>query len=329
VKKVQLGFFDWDGIDEDSNALITFFETSRSQEGGAASTIKSETSQLRSLTREARRVGLNLRQLIEDPSAAVRAIESGGAGVTKTTIHTRIRAYQRLCLYVNGDFAGRATLDRFLEEMPRQRSMGWHDAGISVPGSRKLSANRSPTPDAEALDSILDVGAAKSKLDGAIAGLACFSGLQLDEMCELRWRDIRWQDEDGVSYCEVRITRHSRKTSFLVVFGGAKALLSHALASGLEKDAYLFAGRVSGEHVSVGALKNRLREVCRSAGWPDVSRTQLMAALVGYIRQRGGDDEAIRLILGKRRVATIDRLSRQSIAIAAQLEIDEAGLFNG
>ena len=28
-----------------------------------------------------------------------------------------------------------------------------------------------------------------ASVDGAIAGLACFSGLELDEICELRWSD--------------------------------------------------------------------------------------------------------------------------------------------
>ena len=64
-------------------------------------------------------------------------------------------------------------------------------------------------------------------------------------------------------------------------------------------------------------MRDRLRHLCEGAGWPGLSRSQLTAAFVLWLREHGFDDHSIRLNLGRRRAATIDRLTRSHESIAA------------
>ncbi len=105
---------------------------------------------------------------------------------------------------------------------------------------------------------------------------------------------------------------------------GARPLLSLALKSGLQRDDHVFPGRADSERLSKSAIRDRLRRMCESAGWPGLSRTQLTAAFVLWLREHGFDDHSIRLNLGRRRAATIDRLTRSHESIAAQLSVDAA-----
>lgn len=187
-----------------------------------------------------------------------------------------------------------------------------------------MSQSRLPTPDINALLSIFEAGASRSQLDGAIAGLACFSGLELDEISKMRWKDVTWQDQTGTPFCEIRVHRGEHKTTCVVVADGAKALLSYALASGLERDAYVFPGRVEGEALSTGAVSNRLRAACGAAGWKGLTRSQLTSGFVLWLSNEGFDDHSIRIALGRRRVATIDRLLRSANSIASQRFMDGA-----
>lgn len=320
----QQGFFqDWQP-DHDENSLISDFIAQRRLSGSADSTVKAEASQLRSMGCDARALGLSLRELLAHPEEAANLIEAAGASLHRTTVLARIRAYQRLVIQMLGQDRGAAILQRFSVSMPQHESLYWHDSGMSVPGRKSKSTRRAPTPDGGALEAILAAAASKTRMDGAIAAFACFSGLELGAMRKLRWRDIKWQDEEGSTYCEVRLIRRARKTHCFVVPIGAKTILAYAVQTGLERDAYIFPGRSPGEPMSVGALKNRIRDACEVAGWSGLTRSQLTAAFVDWLRVQGLDDHSIRLVLGRRRAATVDRLSRHSKAISAQLQIDAA-----
>jgi integrase len=227
-------------------------------------------------------------------------------------------------MQVLGEESGRARIEQFRTCIPSKVSKGWHDAGVSIPGTKNRLRNRAPTPDAAALSAILAVGTSRSLLDGAIAGLGCFSGLELDEISELRWRDVKWQDQSGAPFCEVKVLRSGHRTTCFVMAEGAKALLSYALVSGLQRDAFVFPGRRQGEALSRGAIRDRLRAICRGAGWPGLTRSQLTSAFVLWLRANDLDDHSIRLALGRRRAATVDRLSRNSNSIAAQTFMDTA-----
>ena len=105
---------------------------------------------------------------------------------------------------------------------------------------------------------------------------------------------------------------------------GCKTPVQLALTSCLQRGSYVFPGRKEGEHLSKTAMRDRLRHLCEGAGWPGLSRSQLTAAFVLWLREHGLDDHSIRLNLGRRRAATIDRLTRSHESIAAQLSVDVA-----
>jgi hypothetical protein len=317
-------FFRTDELDGDSEAFIAAFKIERLRGTDPKPTVNAEVSQLRSLCRDARIAGLTIRDLLRSPQLAAQLLEIAGASLSQTTVQTRARAYQRLAMQVLGEEGGRSHVEEFRGSIPQKASKGWHDAGLSIPGMKSRSQDRAPTPDAEALSAILAIGISRSLLDGAIAGLACFSGLDLDEISELRWRDVKWQDQSGAPFCEIRVLRRGHRTTCFVVAEGTKALLTYALASGLQPDLFIFSGRKHGEHLSKGAIRDRLRAICLGAGWPDLTRNQLTSALVQWLRAKDFDDHSIRLLLGRRRASTIDRLSRSANSIAAQEFMDVA-----
>ena len=320
-----LDLFGDDAPSGDTEALIGRFKESCRGSGKAPSTIAAEVSQLRSVARDAKtHLGIALADLLDRPEGAAELIELAGLACGRSTVLTRSRALQRLALLHLGEGEGRSWVTAFRAALPKTKSNGWHDSGLSLPGTRGRARPRSPTPDAAALEAILQLAAFRSPLDGAIAGLACFSGLELDEICELRWSDLTWRDDSDATFCEVGVHRRGRRTTCLIVPMGARPLFSLALTSGLQRGSYVFPGRKEGEHLSKTAMRDRLRHMCEDAGWPGLSRSQLTAAFVLWLREHGLDDHSIRLNLGRRRAATIDRLTRSHESIAAQLSVDAA-----
>jgi integrase len=317
-----LGLFDHGPGSESCERLIAAFRAARLRSPHAESTVAAEVSQLRSLAKDARERGGSLNDLLAQPALAARLIGSAGRNRTYSTMLTRSRSVQKLALQQLGDSAGRAWIGAFRASSPKRDSRGWHDEGLSLPGTRTRTRMSAPTPDADAIDSILETAVAQSAIDGAIGGLACFSGLELGEIAELRWCDVRWQDQSGSPFCEVSVQRRGHRTTCFVVARGARALLSLAMASGLQLDAYVFHGRTEGQHLSKGATRDRLRLICKAAGWPGLSRSQLTSAFAMWLRARDFNDHYILLALGRRRAATVDRLLRNQEGIAAQMLID-------
>ena len=265
-----------------------------------------------------------LEELLRQPQKAAQLIELAGHSCGHSTVLTRSRAIQRFAMLQLGDAEGRSWVTAFQSFLPKRKSNGWHDSGVSLPGARSRARPRSPTPDPDTLEAVLRLAASRSLVDAAIAGLACFSGLELDEICELRWSDVTWRDDSDSTLCEVRVNRRGHRTTCLIVPMGARPLLSLALASGLQRDDYVFPSRKAGGHLSKSAIRDRLRRMCESAGWPGLSRSQLTAAFVVWLREHGFDDHAVKLVLARRRVATVDRLLRSHASIAAQLSVDAA-----
>lgn len=309
----------------ESEVLIAAFRAKRQASSDSEPTIAAEVSQLRSLVKDAySRFRLRLADLLTQPEKAAELIEAAGNTLGRSTVQTRIRAVQKLAMINLGEIQGKRWIASFRASLPKRPSRGWHDEGISLPGTPSQPHPHSPTPDPAALETILHLAVRLSQTDAAIAGLACFSGLELDEICGLRWKDVRWTDQRDAAICEVRVQRRGQITTCLILPIGAKPLLSLALASGFQRDAFLFPGRQMDRPLSKGAIRNRLKRLCLHAGWPRLSRTQLCAAFVMWLRGHGYDDHSIRLIIGRRRAATIDRLLRHSTSIAAQLRVDDA-----
>ena len=186
-----LDLFGDDALPADTEALIGRFKESCRGSGKAPSTIAAAVSQLRSVARDAKtNLGVALGELILQPKGAAELIELAGRAHGRSTVLTRSRALQRLAMLHLGEGKGRSWVTAFHAALPKTKSSGWHDSGLSLPGTRGRARPRSPTPDAAALEAILQLAAFRSPLDGAIAGLACFSGLELGEICELRWSDV-------------------------------------------------------------------------------------------------------------------------------------------
>ena len=315
-----LDLFDDDTLPGDTEALIGRFKEAYRKGSKAPSTIAAEVSQLRSAARDAKtHLGIALADLLDRPEGAAELIELAGRACGRSTVLTRSRALQRLAMLQLGEGEGRSWVRVFRNALPKTKSSGWHDSGLSLPGVGSRARPLSPTPDPDALEAILRLATSRSLVDGAIAGLACFSGLGLDEICELRWSDLTWRDDSDATFCEVGVHRRGRRTTCLIVPIGARPLFSLALTSGLQRASYVFPGRKDGGHLSKTAMRDRLRHLCEGAGWPGLSRTQLTAAFVLWLREHGFDDHSIRLNLGRRRAATIDRLTRSHESIAAQL----------
>lgn len=291
----------------------------RSASSIAASTLASEVSQLRSLARQSeQRMGCTLRDLRRNPDEAAQLIERASSSLGQSTVQTRIRAFQRFLMMGVSDYLGRQRIQVFRSALPRKTPKGWHDAGISVPGQRTRRHMPGPTPTVEALEQILAAGMKRSLASGAIAALACFSGLDVKEMLELRWRDLTWRDAASSPYWELNVLRRGHKTTLFVVAPGAHALLRHGLSSGLEREAFVLPGRIQGTHLSETALGNDLRLSCSLAGWPKVTRPQLIATLAAWLKAKGLDDHSIRLTLGRRRAASIDRMLYRYNQLEAQ-----------
>jgi hypothetical protein len=169
VTQEAFGLFD--RLSSDSEDLIASFKEMRVARASAASAISAEVSQLRSLARDAQsHFGLGLADLLDHPDRAAELIELGGGSLGRSTVMTRSRAVQNLAKLNLGDREGRRWISQFRAALPKKKSLGWHDSGISLPGSRSRVRPGSPTPDSRALEAILRLAVARSPVDGAIAG---------------------------------------------------------------------------------------------------------------------------------------------------------------
>jgi integrase len=297
----------------------------REKSGVSVSTLSAELSQLRSLACQAEQTtNLTLIDLRQRPEDAVELIEVAAVGLAQSTVLTRIRAFQRFLLMGVSDYIGRQRVQAFRSAMPRKASRGWYDAGISVPGDKKRRRMPGPTPTPAALEQILTAGINRSLASGAIAALACFSGLDVKEMLDLRWRDLMWRDAMGSPYWEISVLRRSHKTTVFVMGPGAHAILRYGLSSGLQREAFVLPGRAPGTHLSETALGNDLKRSCSLAGWPTATRPQLISVFAAWLRGHGFDDHSIRLTLGRRRAASVDRLLHRQDQIDAQVLTDTA-----
>ncbi len=297
----------------------------RSESSVAVSTVASEVSQLRSLARQAEQgTAYTLRDLRDRPEEAAQLIEQAGMSLAVSTVQTRLRAFQRFLMMAASSDLGKRRVRAFRAALPKKTPRGWHDAGVSVPGTRARRRMPGPTPTIQALEQILEVGTSRSPASGAIAALACFSGLDVKEILQLHWQDLTWRDDGGSPYWELKILRRSHKTPVFVVGAGGQALLRHGLSSGLERDAFVLQGRISGTPLSERAFRNDLRTTCSQAGWPKATRPQLIAAFAAWLRDKGLDDHSIRMSLGRRRAASIDRMLHRHNQLEAQTLIDSA-----
>jgi hypothetical protein len=244
----QRGLFDEPvRSDETIESLLAEFRKSRAQGGYDKATIAAEVSQLRSLSRLATASGLCLEELMSRPESAAALVNRSERPIGHSTVQLRSRAVQNLAMVLFGDAKGRSWIERYRAALPSKPSQGWHDSGISLPGTRLTTGRRAPTPDADALEDLVSVAVAASPDNGALAGLACFSGLDLDEIASLTWRDIRWQgEESGAPFAFVKVRRRGHLTTCYLIAEGTRLLLRLALATGLDRNSFVFPGRKPG-----------------------------------------------------------------------------------
>jgi hypothetical protein len=117
--------------------------------------------------------------------------------ISRSTGRTRLRAIHRFMRIV-GPRLGRvpeadvAALDALL---PARPDASWHSAGTLVAGTAGRRRRRGPTLDGADLQRIVDAvgnrGVELDVRDRALAAVACFSGLRIEEALALRWRTWR------------------------------------------------------------------------------------------------------------------------------------------
>ena len=325
VQRSLLSARDWLQPTASTNELLAKYATWRSACGASKSTVAAEMSQLRSLDRAAVESfrARTLYDLREKPQEAARVIEASGASLSLATVQTRVRAFERFLMVGVPEGVGRKRIDSFRAALPKGASKGWHDAGLSLPGRRNRTKMPGPTPRPGDIEQILESSVRHSPAAGAVAALTCFSGLDLQAIVGLKWSDLAWRDYGDTPYWEVSCQRRGHLLSCYVVGPGAGAVLRWGLASGLGREACVFPGRTPGSGLSVRAFRDRLHAVCFAAGWPRATRSQLVSALAAWLRERGMDDHSIRLVIGRRRVASVDQLLHRHEQLNAQERIDE------
>lgn len=306
------------------DAEIDCFRQWRLGEGKTPEAVAAECSQLRSLTRDASdRFDCTLADLRKDPGKAAALIDAAGKRLSVNTLQARVRAFQHFLRMGVSPFFGKQRIAIFMSAFPAKPSKGWHDLGVSMPGQRARRTMPSPTPSPVVLQQIVEAACQRSRLDGAIAVLACFSGLDLKEIANLRWNDLKWVDQGDSPIWRIAVYREGHRTSCLLAGPGAQPMLQYALASNRSRDALVFPGRADGSALSVVAIQNRLQSMYIEAGTYKLSRWQLVSAFAEWLRRNGLSDHAIRIALGRRRAATVDRLLKPYDRLAAQELIDD------
>ena len=104
---------------------LSVFQTWRRDLGGAASTVASEVSQLRSLARLSEELtSVSLRELRGDPEAAAMLIEKASKGLGMATVLTRIRAFQRFLMMGVSPYLGRQRVWTFQAASSQESGQG-------------------------------------------------------------------------------------------------------------------------------------------------------------------------------------------------------------
>ncbi len=313
-------------ISTGSVEVISQYRDWRLAGSAAEATIATEVSQLRMLARSAERIHApwTLRDLCAHPVEAAGLIEDAAGALSVQTVRARVAAFTRLLRMVGPEGVARARIERLRAAFPTRPSRGWHDAGVWLPGKRSRIRLPGPTPGPGDLEAIVRAGAELSPAHGATAAFSCFSGCEAATIVGLRWRDLAWHDEGTSSFWVAQAAARGRANRWHVVGSGAQVLLRWALDSTLDKDSFVFPGRAAGTHITPRAFAERCRAALKAGGWPLANRAQLIGALAMWLREGGLDDHAARIVLGRRRVASVDRLTRVHAKIGAQLAVDAA-----
>ena len=308
-------------------ATIRTYERARYGDGAAKSTVAAEVSQLRSMARSSQdsfHMG-SLKELCRDPMRAARLIEeSAGAGLSRATVMTRVRAFQRLLMMELDDGQARSAIARFRAGFPNRPARGWHDSGVDFPGNQRQSLVPGPTPGPRDIERIVLAAASVNPGMGAVVAVVCFSALDVEMIVTLKWTDLIWRDSGLTPFWEVVRRNRGHETHYYIVGPGSSLLLRWGLASGLQRDSYVFPGRNQSTPISVRGFRYKLKAACSLAGWPGVTRSQLASALAMWLREQGLDDHSIRLTLGRRRVTSVDRLLRRHLQLEAQRRVDKS-----
>ena len=123
-------------LNETSSNELAAFGSWRRHSGLASSTLAAELSQLRSLARDAATESLTLVDLRNVPGRAATLIEAASERVGRSTLLTRIRAFQHYLMMGVSAYTGRSRVQEFRLAFPRRPSRGWFDAGMAEPGQK-------------------------------------------------------------------------------------------------------------------------------------------------------------------------------------------------
>ena len=311
-------------LDETSLALVREYGLMRLGQGFAKATVASEQSQLRSLLRDSLAQGgpKSLEALMADLPATARLLAAPDRPCHASTIQTRLRAFQRLLGLGVAEQKHRQRLEVLDEHLPTRRTSEWHQAGILLGGHPAPSRKRFPSLDPGDLERIIQESIQQSAEAGALAGALCFSGLAADEVRTLRWSQVRWQG--AAESWEVSLQRRKRRHRLLIIGPGAQALTAWRLdPMGVDSD-LIVPGKTGKDPLSPRGFRKRVKRILKAAGYPSYPRSTFVSACAAWLSEKGFTDHEVKVLLGRRRVKTIDGLLAPHRRLAAQRRVMKA-----
>jgi integrase len=278
--------------------------------------------------------GAALEVMLSRPDLVAQALMVPGRPIAESTGRGRLVALRRFVRFLAPLVECDAvtlldTLDRLL---PANRPAGWHTTGIVLAGSR-TRRRRGPTLEAEHLHALVRAAGTSEEgrhavRDRAIVALHCWSGLRPEEIVALRWEalSVGRTSRDELRYA-VTIYRDGQDITMPMSEPAIDPLESLAIEHGGWIG--LLSGYVFQPHrredrpLSYRAAREVLRAACSSAGLPAVDAVLLRAAFAAWLKSRGLSDHEVALMLGLRRVRSVDRLLLRHAQLSAQRRVRE------
>jgi integrase len=324
-------------LDAKSEQLIQDFGKQRLLQGASRQSVLREISQLRSIARECGVPGppLPIEAVFTDVALIARVLREPSAPISRATGRARLLAAQRF-LRIMGPMLGRdaeaelAALDALL---PARRSASWHSTGTLVAGEIGRRRPKGPTLDAADLYRIVDAAGESSgderKLrDRALVAIQCFSGIRIEELIRLRWKDVEIDNSDVGYYgftASVERSGCQLRLPLLGLSGKAFGELQRRMTiAGIPPSGPVFrAGGPAGRPLSYRGARKVLVQACTRAGLPPASSAELRAGCAHWLRSQGLSDHEVTAVLGLARVRTVDRLLSRHAALDAQRRVRE------
>lgn len=286
--------------------------------------VRGEISQLRSVVREASRLGrvVTLPEAVADAAILSAVLTTPAKRPSATTALIRLGAINAALRLHFGDDEGRRRIDELDRALPRCAGAEWHQSGVVIAGERKRRRPQSPTIEPDDLRRIVDAAAKggrspRALRDRLLVAMHCFSGLEAVEIRLLRWSDLRWESEaDSWSAAVIRCGRSTR----LAIFGVAASLLIRQRLEVPAASEHVFSNSRGGP-LTERQMRRIVLGACSCAGFPRAARNTLLSACAAFLSAAGLRDHDVAIVLGIEDMRTINRLLKPHQRLAAQRDV--------